>query len=156
LKKCKKCGGDGRVKEDREVAIEIPAGIANGQTISLIGQGEAGETGAQNGDLFVNIHIKPHNKFKREGNNIVSQEFITFSQAVLGDKISIETISGQTMMKVPIGTQSGEIFRIRGEGVPYLQKSGRGDHLVKIIVKIPKNISRKQKELIEDLRNENI
>jgi molecular chaperone DnaJ len=154
--KCKKCGGDGRIKAEQEIKIEIPAGIADGQTISLEGQGEAGEIGAPNGDLLVNVHIVPHAKFKREGSNITSQEFITFSQAVLGDKISIETIDGQMRMKIPAGTQSGEIFRVRDEGIPYLQKNGRGDHLVKIIVKIPKNISREQRELVEKLKEESI
>lgn len=155
-KKCKKCGGDGLVKEDQEMEIEIPAGIADGQSISLEGQGEAGETGAQNGDLFVSVHVEPHAKFKREGNNIASQEFINFSQAVLGDKIFVETIEGRIRMKIPSGTQSGEIFRIKGEGIPFLQKGGRGDHLVKIIVNIPKNLTREQKKLIEKLKEENI
>jgi len=155
-RKCKKCGGDGRVKEEQEIKIEIPAGIADGQTVSLEGQGEAGETGAPSGDLLVNVHITPHQKFKREGNNITSQEFITFSQAVLGDKIPVETIEGQVKMKIPAGTQSGEIFRVRGEGVPILRKGGRGDHLVKIIVKIPKNTTREQRELIEKLGNQGI
>lgn len=155
-KKCKKCGGDGRVKEEQEIKIEIPAGISDGQTISLEGRGEAGETGAPSGDLLVNVHIAPHQKFKREGNNIISQEFITFSQAVLGDKIPVETIDGQVKMKIPSGMQSGEIFRIKGEGVPILRKGGRGDHLVKIIVKIPKNLTREQRELIENLRDKNI
>lgn len=150
-KKCRKCGGDGRVKEEQEIKIEIPAGIQDGQTISLQEQGEAGEIGAPSGDLYVNVHVRPHQKFKREGNNIASQETITFSQAVLGDKISVETIDGAIMMKIPGGTQSGEIFRIREKGVPYLGKRGRGDHLVKIIVRIPKHLSREQKELIEKL-----
>lgn len=155
-RKCKKCGGDGRIKEEQEIKIEIPAGISDRQTISLEGQGEAGEIGAPGGDLLVSVHIKPHGKFKREGNNIISSEFITFSQAVLGDKIPVETIAGQTIMKIPSGTQSGEIFRIKGEGVPFLQKSGRGDHLVKIIVRIPKNITREQRDLVEKLKAENV
>ncbi len=152
-KKCRKCGGDGRVKGEQEIKIEIPAGIEDGQTISLQGQGEAGEIGASSGDLYVNVHVKPHDKFKREGNNIASQETVTFSQAVLGDRISVKTIDGQVTMKVPSGTQSGEIFRIREKGVPNLGKRGRGDHLVKIVVKIPKSVSRSQKDLIEKLKN---
>lgn len=156
LKKCKKCGGDGRIKEEQEIKIEIPAGIADGQTISLEGQGEAGETGAPSGDLLVNVHVKPHAKFKREGNNITSSEFINFSQAVLGDKIFVETIDGRVKMKIPAGTQSGEIFRIKGEGIPFLQKGGRGDHLVKIIVRIPKNPTREQKNLIEKLKDADV
>jgi molecular chaperone DnaJ len=155
-KKCHKCGGEGRVKEEQEIKIEIPAGIANGQTISLQGQGEAGEIGASSGDLYVNIHVKAHSKFTRDGNNITSQESITISQAVLGDKISIETIEESVIMKIPAGTQSGEVFRIREKGVPFLGKRGRGDHLVKIIIKIPKNLSKEQRELIDKLRNTNL
>ncbi len=151
-KKCSRCGGDGRVKEEVNIKIEVPAGINNGQTITLPGQGEAGEIGASSGDLYVNVHVKSHSEFRREGNNIISQKIITFSQAVLGDKVSVNTIEGPIIMKIPPGTQSGEVFRIRGKGVPFLGKSGRGDHLVKIIVKIPKNLSREQRKLIEELR----
>jgi len=151
--KCHKCGGDGKVKSEETIEIEIPAGIENGQTISLRAQGEAGEYGAPAGDLYVNVHVAPHSKFKREKNNIISEEHITFSQAVLGDKIDVETIGGTIKMKVPAGTQSGEVFRIKDEGVPYLGKRGRGDQLVKIIVQIPKHLSREQKDLIERLQS---
>lgn len=150
--KCRSCGGDGRVKKEETVEIEIPAGIQDGQTLSMEGYGEAGEKGASNGNLYVNIHVVPHSKFKREKNNIISEEHITFSQAVLGDKIFVDTIGGKIKMKVPTGTQSGEVFKIRDEGVPFLDKRGRGDHLVKIIVDVPKHLNREQKELIERLR----
>lgn len=151
--KCKKCGGDGRIKSEESIDVDIPAGIQDGQTVSLEGQGEAGEQGAPSGNLYLNIKVAPHHKFNREGNTIISSEHITFSQAVLGDKIMVDTINGKIKMKVPAGTQSGEVFKIRDEGVPFLGRRGRGDHLVKIIVDIPKNLSRKQKELIEELRN---
>ncbi len=150
--KCHKCGGAGRIKAEQSIEVNVPAGIQNGQTLSLEGQGEAGEQGGTNGDLFIDIHVKPHSKFKREGNNIISDEYITFPQAVLGDKITVDTIDGPLKMKVPAGTQSGEVFKIKGEGVPFLQKRGRGDQLVRIKVKIPKNPSREEKNLIEKLR----
>jgi len=150
-KKCSKCAGAGRIKQEQLISVDIPAGISNGQTISIQGQGEAGEKGAANGDLYVNILVKPHVKFKRDKNNILSDEHLTFSQAVLGDKIEVETIDGKIVMKVPAGTQSGELFRIKGKGVPSLRGSFRGDHLVKIIVDIPKKISREQKRIIEEL-----
>ncbi|PIR73338.1 MAG: molecular chaperone DnaJ [Candidatus Moranbacteria bacterium CG10_big_fil_rev_8_21_14_0_10_35_21] len=150
---CHKCRGEGRVKADKNIKINIPAGISNGQTISLNGEGEAGEPGAPSGDLLVVVHVTPHSKFKREQNNIISQEEITFSQAVLGDKIEVETIDGKIKMKIPSGTQSGEIFRIKGEGVPFLQRKGQGDQMVKIMVKIPKHLSREQKELVERMRS---
>jgi molecular chaperone DnaJ len=150
--RCRRCGGDGRVKSEQAIEIEIPAGIENGQTISMRAHGEAGEYGAPAGDLYVNVHVASHSKFKREKNNIISEEQITFSQATLGDKIEVETIGGPIRMKIPSGTQSGEVFRIKDEGVPYLGKRGRGDQLVKIIVQIPKHLSREQKDLIERLR----
>ncbi len=150
-KKCHKCGGDGRIKEYATIQVNIPAGIQNGQTISLAGQGEAGELGAPAGDLYITIHVKPHEKFNRENDDIISSEEITFSQAALGDKIEVETIGEKLRMKIPSGTQSGEIFRIKGKGIPHLGGRGQGDHLVKIIVKVPKRLSREQKRLIKEL-----
>ncbi len=152
-KKCHKCGGDGRIKKEQEIKVEIPAGIQNGQTISLHGQGEAGELGAPGGDLYVNVHIKPHDKFKREGDNITSSETVTFSQAALGDKIEVDTIDEKIKMKVPAGTQSGEVFRIKGKGVPHLGRRGRDDHWVRIIVDVPRHLSRERKKLIEELKD---
>ncbi len=152
-KKCSKCGGDGRVRQEEIVRVEIPAGIFSGQTISVRGKGEAGEQGAPAGDLYVNVHIRPHEKFKREEFDILSTEKISFSQAALGDKIEVETVDGKIKMKIPDGTQSGELFRIRDKGVPRLGGRGRGDHLVKIIVEIPKKLTREQKIIIENLRD---
>lgn len=152
--KCHKCKGEGRVKEQKSIQIDIPAGIADGQTISLQGYGEAGEKGGHSGDLYVMVHVKPHPKFERKNNNIISTEHISFSQAVLGDKIGVETIGGKMQMKIPAGTQSGEIFRIKGEGIPQLGRAGsRGDQLVTIIVDVPKNPSREQRRIIEELGN---
>lgn len=152
--KCHKCRGEGRVKEEQNIQIDIPAGIANGQTISLSGYGEAGEKGGQSGDLYVVVHVKAHSKFERKGNNIISTEHISFPQAVLGDKVDVKTIKGFVKMKIPAGTQSGEIFRIKGEGIPELERSSsRGDQLVTIIVDIPKNPTREQKRIVEDLGN---
>jgi molecular chaperone DnaJ len=150
--KCRKCGGDGRLKAEEAIKVEIPAGIADGQTISLPGKGEAGEPGAPAGDLYVNVRVRSHPKFKRVENNITSNEQISFSQAALGDKIDVETVDGTVKMKIPSGTQSGEIFRIRDKGVPQMQRRGRGDHLVKIIVKIPKHLSRDERDSIEKLK----
>lgn len=149
--KCRKCGGDGRVKEQENIPIDIPAGISDGQTISVQGYGEAGERGAQSGDLYVTVHVLNSEKFHRKGNDLLSTEHISISQAVLGDKIDVKTIDGSVHMKIPSGTQSGEIFRIKGTGVPVLQRSGRGDQLVTIIVNIPKSPTREQKRIIEDL-----
>lgn len=150
-KKCHKCGGDGRVKKEERIRVDIPAGISNGQTISLSGMGEAGEKGAASGDLFITIHVQPHKTLTREGQNILSTVHISMSQAALGSKVDVETIEGLVSMKIPAGTQSGELFRIKGKGVPHLGRSSRGDQLVKVIVQIPKGLSRDQKKAIEGL-----
>ncbi len=155
--KCHKCKGDGRIREQQSIQVDVPAGISDGQTISIQGYGEAGERGAAAGDLYVTVHVKAHPKFERKGNNILSEEHIKFSQAVLGDKIDVQTIDGYIKMKVPNGTQSGEIFRIKGEGVPQLGRaSSRGDQLVKIIVDVPKKLSSVQKKLMENLQKESL
>ncbi len=149
--KCHSCHGAGRVNKEEEIPINIPAGIDNNQTLSLEGYGTAGEDGAPAGDLLVTVHIIPHSFLKRKGNDILSEVSMTFSQAVLGDKISVETIDGSVTMKIPSGTQSGEVFRIRGKGVPILGHFGRGDHLVTLILFVPKKVSREEKKLIEEL-----
>lgn len=151
--KCHKCSGDGRVREKQTVHVDIPAGISDGQTISAQGQGEAGERGARSGDLYINVHVRAHERFERKGNNLLSKEHISISQAVLGDKIEVKTIDGSVKMKIPAGTQSGEIFRIKGQGVPELgRSSSRGDQLVTVIVNVPKNPTRQQKKIFEDLQ----
>lgn len=154
--KCKECGGDGRKNKDVEITVSIPAGINSGQSISLSGQGEAGPHGAPSGDLFVTVHIPQHDKFQRDGDNIITEEKIKISQAILGDKIEIETVDGKMKMKVPSGTHSGETFRIRSKGVPHLRGGGRGDHLVKVTVEIPSRLSRNQKKLIKELSEEGL
>lgn len=151
--RCKKCQGESISKEEKTVIVDIPAGISDGQTISMRGQGEAGKFGAPSGDLFINIHVRKDPRFIRdEENNIISEEKITFAQAALGGKIEVETVEGKVSMKVPAGTQNGEMFRIRNMGVPFLRGGGRGHHLVKIRVIVPKKLSRKEKELISQLR----
>jgi len=155
-RKCSKCGGDGRVKEEQKIKIEIPAGIADGQTMTMQGYGEAGEKGAPAGDLYINVHVLPHKKLKRKGNDILSTEYAPFSVTTLGGKIEIETISGPLILKIPAGTQSGEIFRVKGEGVPELRGRGVGNHLVTVVVKVPKSLSREQKNILEKLKDQGI
>lgn len=150
-KKCSKCGGDGRVREEQKIRFKVPAGIESGQTISLQGEGEAGERGGQDGDLYVTVRVNPHPKFSRKGQDILSTELVSFATAALGGKIEIETIDGRLILKIPAGTQSGETFRIKEKGVPYLSGRGIGHHLVKVVVRVPKKLSREQKELLEKL-----
>ena len=153
-KKCRECGGDGRVKKEEEVSVKIPAGISDGQTLSLEREGEAGSKGSIPGDLYVNVRVKKHEKFSRKGNDILSKEFIPYSVAVLGGKTEIDTIAGKLVLKIPTGTQSGDVFRLKGEGIPELHGRGVGNHLVEVIVKTPKNLSREQKKLLEELQNQ--
>jgi molecular chaperone DnaJ len=151
-KKCEKCGGDGRVREYEKITIKIPAGIKDGQTIRLENSGEAGERGGEAGDLYVNIHVLPDERFERDGDDIRSVVEVSFSQAALGDKISVETIAGEVNLKIPAGTQSGEVFRLKGRGVKHLSRFGRGDQYVRIQVATPRNLTREQRELLEKLK----
>ena len=151
-KKCVKCNGHGRIRKIEEIEVEIPAGIDQGQTLKLSHQGDIGIKGGRNGDLYITVRILPHSKFKRKGNDILSKTVINFSQAVLGDKIEVETLEGKVRLKIPAGTLSGKIFRLTDKGVPYLQRRGRGDQLVEIIIFVPQKLTREQKKLLEEFR----
>lgn len=159
-KNCGKCGGDGKTKESRKIKIKIPAGIADGQTIRLSGQGEVGfrpKSGRSvPGDLYITIHLKTHPFFKRDGDDIIYNLETNFSQAVLGDKIKIPILNGEVSLKIPAGIQSGKIIRLKEKGFPHLQRHGKGDMLVVIQIKTPERISKKQKQLLEELRREGL
>lgn len=148
---CKKCRGEGRTQEKVKLTIKIPAGIDNGQSIKLSGQGEAGPKGVPAGDLFVKIKVNEHSDFIREGDNIRSTKEVKFSQLVLGDKVEVNIIDGKVVLKIPEGTQSGTIFKLKFKGVSHLQSRGRGDHLIKVLAKTPKNLTKKQKAILKDL-----
>ncbi len=150
-KECSHCRGIGIVRNTEEIKVKIPSGIDDGQTIRLAGRGQAGRRSGQAGDLYLRIKVKPDKIFKRDGYNIKTVMEISFQQAALGDKIEIETIDGQENFKIPEGTQSGKIFTIKGKGVPHLQGKGRGDHLVEVIVKTPTKLTRRQRQLLEEL-----
>lgn len=150
---CQTCHGAGRTQREETVSIDIPAGIADGQTLSLGGHGAAGEMGSQPGDLYVNVHVRPHKTLIRKGDDIVSQYAMSYTEATLGAKVPIETIEGEVIMKIPSGTQPGEVFRIKGKGVPHLQRYGRGDHLVSVTLSVPKKLSSEEKKHIEALRD---
>lgn len=149
--KCTKCGGDGIHRETVKLKVRIPAGINDGESIRLSGQGEAGERGAPSGDLYLRIKLRPHNKFVRDNYDIRTEQKISIKQAVLGDKIEVETIYGTVKLKIPEGTQSGTIFKLREKGIQKLRNRGIGDHFVKIIVNIPKGLSRKKAQILEEL-----
>jgi molecular chaperone DnaJ len=148
---CSKCGGRGVFKKQVNLKVKVPAGINSGESIRLSGQGEAGQRGASVGDLYLRIQIQPHNKFKREGYDIRTEEEISVKQAILGDKIEVETIKGPIKLKIPEGTQPGMIFKIKDKGIVCLHSRGQGDHYVRIKVKIPKGLAKKQKNILTDL-----
>jgi molecular chaperone DnaJ len=150
-KKCRYCHGQGRVKEFSKVKIKIPAGVHDQQIIRFRGQGEAGQWGSEAGDLYVIVAIKPDPFFSRQGNNIFSQEEISISQAVLGDKIQVRTLYGKVKLKIPAGTSSGQEFRLRGKGV-----AKQGDQIVKIKIKIPQRLTSSQKKILDKLRQEGL
>ena len=156
-KKCKRCGGDGVRRDYQKVKIEVPAGIEDGQIIKIAGGGEAPKTGQGSpGDLYITVHVKKHPIFSRKAMNILSDQEINFSQATLGDKVLVETIDGPVKIKIPAGTQAGEILKIRNKGIDQGGYFNRGDHLVKIKLKVPHNLSRGQKRIIEELRREGL
>lgn len=150
-KKCTECKGAGSVYDTVKFKVKIPAGVDDGGRIRLPGYGEAGEKGAGLGDLYLNIRVKPSAKFQREDFEILTKKEIGFAQAALGDKIEIETIHGKVELKIPEGTQSGTVFKLKNKGIPYTDGRGTGDHLVEVIVKTPKSLSKKQRETLKDL-----
>jgi len=153
-KRCKHCNGRGMVKSESDYKIKIPAGIDDNQSIRLAGKGESVGAHGQTGDLYVRVHVKADKVLQRESENIFSEIHISYPQAVLGDKVEIETLDGLKKIVIPEGTQSHQQIRLRDLGVPHLQGRGRGDHFVKVIVDVPKKVSRSAKKLIEDLKNE--
>lgn len=153
-KSCKHCGGDGRVRSESVYKVKIPAGIYDGGTIKLAGKGESAGTGGQAGDLYVVIHIKKDNIFERDGNDVYTDLHISYPQAVLGDKVEIETLDGPKKLVIPEGTQSHQQIRLKGLGSPDLHGSGRGSHYVRVIVDVPKRINKKAKKIIQELKEE--
>jgi len=148
---CQECRGAGFVRRQRKVSVNIPAGIDNGQTISLNGLGSAGRNGGPPGDLLVTVSVRPHPQFEREGSSVLYTLPISIVQASLGAEVEVPTLDGKVRYTIPEGTQHGEIFRLRGKGIPQLRGSGRGDQYVTVRVDIPKNLSSEQRELLRKL-----
>jgi len=149
---CDKCRGHGRRKKDRALTITVPAGIADGQTIRLSGQGEVAERGSLAGDLYANIHVKPHPILKRDGDHVLSYVKISFADAALGTAIKTTTLTGSRAVNIPAGTQPNSEIRLSNQGFPNLNTGRSGDHLITVSVEVPKKLSRRQKELLESLR----
>ncbi|MCX6720464.1 MAG: molecular chaperone DnaJ [Candidatus Staskawiczbacteria bacterium] len=158
-KPCNVCKGEGRIRGQETIEVQIPAGIDANQVIRVDGKGEAGKKGAKGGNLFIRIFIKQHPVFERRGDDLFSQMEISFSQAALGDKIEMKTLEGTNiLLEVPSGTESGKVLRISGKGIPHFSNSswgnpGRGNLYIELKVKTPKKLSKEQKKLLEDLKN---
>ncbi len=145
---CSKCAGKGKVRKSRTIKVNIPAGIDHGQSISLSGQGNVGDKGAPAGNLYVTVSVAPHEIFKRNNYDIMSEVPITFVQAALGAELEVPTLDGKVKYTIPEGTQTGTVFRLKGKGIPMLRRNGRGDQYVKVIVETPTHLSAKQKDLL--------
>ena len=145
---CQDCKGSGTVRRRRTIQASIPAGIDNGQTISIRGQGNAGKNGGPAGDLLITISVQPHELFHREGTSVLCDVPITFAQAVLGAELEIPTIDGKVRYDLPEGTQSGVTFRLKGKGIPSINGRGRGDQYVRVLIQTPRNLNREQKEAL--------
>ena len=146
---CKDCRGSGMVRKKKTIQASIPAGIDNGQTISIRGQGNAGKNGGPAGDLLITITVRPHELFRREGTSVLCEAPITFTQAVLGAELEIPTIDGKVKYTLPEGTQSGTTFRLKGKGIPSINGRGRGDQHVTVYIETPKNLNKEQKEALK-------
>jgi molecular chaperone DnaJ len=146
---CKECAGAGRVMQQRELTVDIPAGIHDGQRIRVTGEGHAGVLGGRAGDAYVLVHVRPDSRFVREGNDVFSQVDLTIAQAALGATLNVETLDGDVELELPAGVQPGEVRVLRGKGMPVLQGFGRGDHRVLVNVRVPRRLTEEQRRLLE-------
>ncbi len=149
---CGVCGGEGLKPKNVKVKVKVPAGIDHGQRLKLRGEGEAGKAGGPAGDLYVQVLVKAHDVFERHDSEILSIVPVHYATVVLGGEIEIPTIDGKVSMKIPAGTPSNKVFRLRGKGVPILGTGQRGDHHVQISVHVPEKISARHRELLEELK----
>ena len=150
--KCTTCGGDGRTQGEETMEIEIPAGVEEGMQLSLRGKGNAGAKGGAAGDLLINIEEKPHDHLQRDGMNLVHELYLNFADAALGTSVEVPTIDGRVKIKVPAGTQSGKIFRLKGKGLPSVQSYGKGDQLIHVNVWTPKKLADEDRKILEKIR----
>lgn len=148
---CKKCRGAGRVEKERTLEVKIPAGVETGSRLRVTGEGESGPNGGPSGDLFVVLHVKEHETFERQGANLYSAVPVTFAQAALGAEIKVKTLDGEEDLKIPAGTQTGTIFRIKSQGMPALGGRGKGDLFVAVTLITPKSLTKEQRKLLEQL-----
>ena len=148
---CNKCRGAGRVEKEKMIEIKIPAGVETGSRLRVTGEGEAGVNGGPSGDLFIVLHVAEHESFERQGANLYSAVPVTFAQAALGADIKVKTLDGEEDFKVPAGTQTGTVFRVKGKGMPNLAARGHGDLFVAVTLVTPKTLTKEQRKLLEQL-----
>jgi molecular chaperone DnaJ len=148
---CESCNGAGRVEREKQMEVKIPAGVETGSRLRVSGEGESGTQGGAPGDLYVVIHVAEHDQFERQGSNLYEAVPITFAQAALGADIIVKTLDDDEKLKIPMGTQTGTVFRLRGKGMPALGGRGRGDLFVSVTVMTPTSLTREQRKLLEQL-----
>ena len=149
---CEDCHGQGRIRESKKLTVKIPAGVDNGDRVRLSGEGESGFHGGESGDLYVQVNVKKHAIFERQDNDLLCEFPISFVTAVLGGSIEVPTLEGRVTLKIPAETQTGKSFRLRGKGIKSVRSHSAGDLLCKVIVETPVNLSREQKDLLQQLQ----
>jgi molecular chaperone DnaJ len=150
---CSTCNGQGRVRETRTLSVKIPPGVDNGDRIRLAGEGEAGMTGASPGDLYVEVRVRPHRIFERDGDDIYCEVPVPFTMAALGGELEIPTLAGQVKLKIPAETQTGRMFRLKGKGVKSVRSHHVGDLMCRIVLETPVKLSRQQKQLLQEFED---
>ncbi len=153
-KECEVCDGTGVVKKTRKLEVKVPEGAEEGTNLRVVNEGEAGEKGAESGDLYIIIHVKEHEIFERQGDDVYINAPIPFTIAALGGEVEVPTLGGKAKLKIPSGTQNNTIFRMKGKGIPYLHGHGTGNENVEVIVEVPEKLSKKQKELLKEFEKE--
>ncbi len=152
---CSRCSGAGRTRIQREVSVDIPAGVDTGMRLRVAGEGEPGENGGPRGDLHIAIEVQEHELFVREGTDIICEYPVSFTQAALGATVRVPTLKGEVELKVPAGSQPGSLLRMRGMGMPDLRGYRQGDQIVRLMVEVPQKLTKRQKELLQEFEKEN-
>ncbi len=151
-KRCNECNGVGVKRREKELTVQIPAGVSDGEALKLEGEGEHPGRGGRPGDAFIRLRVKKHPVFTREGNDVLSTVQIPYSTLALGDSVDIDTVDGPGSLKIPEGTQAGTVFKLRAKGIPFFRSHGRGDHYVTVQPIVKDHLTKEQKRLLEDLR----
>jgi len=147
---CEHCSGNGRIQDKKQIDVKIPAGVDENTKLRITGEGEAGEKGGTAGDLYIILHIREHEHFEREGDQINIEIPISFSKAALGGTVKVPNLEGESTLKIPAGTQPGTVFRVKGKGMPRLNGFGKGNQHVTITIEVPKKVTKKQAELLRE------